>query len=331
MTGMRGVIGRDRIHRAVPQRHHQRLDVSRRAQRRIHLAVRVVIVDRLVREREMMRRDFARDPRPAALPAPHCFQRIGGRKMRHMQASIRNLLRKLDIPVHNTRLRRSLPPAQSQAERCGAIVHRTIFRQPRVFRMLHHRKTQLSAQPQALAHDVVVENWPPVIGHRHRPRALQPAKIREHSAFAGMGRGRHRKHIDHRAAFRLAQPVHPLLRVDRRRRIWHAAHRRETPRRRCRRSRRNCLFVGLPRFPQMDMQVNKPRGNDQPPRIKFLLRPTPNLVRRRHFGHPPVAQHDIHRRINTRGRIDHMSASDQQRSRFGFLAHFWNQAIGSSL
>ena len=57
---MRRVIGRDEIDRAVAHRLLQRVDVVRRAQRRIHLRVRVVAFDRVFGERDVMRTHLGR-------------------------------------------------------------------------------------------------------------------------------------------------------------------------------------------------------------------------------------------------------------------------------
>ena len=62
---MRRVIGRYRVNRAVAHRFDQRGAVFFRAQRRVHLGVGVESYDRLIGERQMMRRDFASHPNPA--------------------------------------------------------------------------------------------------------------------------------------------------------------------------------------------------------------------------------------------------------------------------
>ena len=55
---VRRVIGRDEIDRSVAHRLLQRGDVVRRAQRRIHLRVRVVALDRVFGQRDVMRTDL---------------------------------------------------------------------------------------------------------------------------------------------------------------------------------------------------------------------------------------------------------------------------------
>ena len=59
VRSMRSVVGCNRIHRAVRQRDHDRLAISRRTQRRIHLEIRVVLANVFVDQREVMRSDFA--------------------------------------------------------------------------------------------------------------------------------------------------------------------------------------------------------------------------------------------------------------------------------
>ncbi len=61
---MRRVIGGDRVDAAVDDPAHHRVDVRLLAQRRVHLAVRVELqrlFERVVGQREMMRRHFAGD------------------------------------------------------------------------------------------------------------------------------------------------------------------------------------------------------------------------------------------------------------------------------
>ena len=58
---VRRVVGGDEIDRSVAHRLLQRGDVVRRAQRRIHLRVRVVALDRVFRERDVVRAHLRRD------------------------------------------------------------------------------------------------------------------------------------------------------------------------------------------------------------------------------------------------------------------------------
>ena len=164
----------------------------------------------------MMRRDFAGHPRPAALSAPHGLQRIGGRKMRHMQARIRNLLRKLDIAVHNARFRRRLPAAQAQPERRSA--HRSSDSFPSAACLRRAAPPGKLSSPLSRRHSRMMSLSR--IGRPSSVTATAPARCKPRKSVStapllAWVAAAHGKDIDHRAAFRLAQPVHPLLRVDR--------------------------------------------------------------------------------------------------------------------
>ena len=121
-----------------------------------------------------------------------------------------NCCASLHIAVDNGGLGVCLHAPQPQPERRWAFVHHAILSLARVFRMLHHRQIDLRRQTQSFTHHGLVEDGPAVIAHRYRTRPLQPAKVGQHRAFAGLGRGRDGKHVDHRPALRLQHPGDPL-------------------------------------------------------------------------------------------------------------------------
>ncbi|NDG05405.1 MAG: phosphoenolpyruvate carboxykinase (ATP), partial [Alphaproteobacteria bacterium] len=67
LAGVRRVVGRDAVERAVGETGHDRLDVLGRAQRRAHLEVGVESTQALVGEGEVVGTGFGRDPRPTGL------------------------------------------------------------------------------------------------------------------------------------------------------------------------------------------------------------------------------------------------------------------------
>ena len=97
MSGMRSVIGGNGIDRTVGDRDQYGFTIGRRAQRRIHLVIAVIVAHVLVRQCEMMRRDFASDAHFRALAAAHTLQRVRCRKMSHVQAGIGNVHGKLHV------------------------------------------------------------------------------------------------------------------------------------------------------------------------------------------------------------------------------------------
>ena len=59
------------------------------------------------------------------------------------------------------------------------------------------------------------------------------------------------------------------------------------------------------------MQINESRRNDQAASVKFLIRASPHLVRRRGFRHLAVAQEHVHERVHPCQRIDDTAAANQ--------------------
>ena len=86
---VRRVIGGDRVHHAVENALDHGVAIGSRAQRRIHLGVRVVEADVLFGQQEVMRRNLAGDAQPVAPRLPHGGQRRGGGCVRHVQMRMR--------------------------------------------------------------------------------------------------------------------------------------------------------------------------------------------------------------------------------------------------
>ena len=82
---VRSVVRGDGIDGAVSNAGANRFHIRGAAQRRIHLGIRAVRQHRFVRQREVVRRDFAGHPHAAALGLPHHFERARGGKMRDVQ------------------------------------------------------------------------------------------------------------------------------------------------------------------------------------------------------------------------------------------------------
>ena len=306
------MVGGDGIDRAVGERDQNRLAIGRRAQRRIHLEIRVVLADVLVDQREVMRRDFAGHARLGALAAAYGLQRVGRGKMRHVQARFANLLRERHVAIDDGRFGGRRHAAQSQTETRRSRVHRAILGDARIFRVLHHRKIQLGAEAQRHAHHVIVENRLAVVGDGDRSGALQGAEIGERSAPAAARGGCDRKDVDHRPALGIPQPRHPLRRIDHGRGVGHGANRSESSGGSRGRSAGDGLFVTLARLAQVHVQVDEAGRDDQSARVELLVGAAANLIGQRNFRDAPIAQQDVHRRIDLRRRIDQVAAFDQQ-------------------
>jgi hypothetical protein len=69
------------------------------------------------------------------------------------------------------------------------------------------------------------------------------------------------------------------------------------------------------------MQVNEAGANDQAAGAELFVGATLDRVRRRYFHYSTIAQQDVHKRVNARRRVDHLSTLDQQTSCV-FWVHF---------
>jgi len=118
---VRSVVRSNRVHCAVRQSLQQRLAILARAQRRIHLAMRVV-AHLFIDHREMMRRHFARNRQALVFRHAHYLQRSARRKMRHMK-SAPGQFRHLNVAPHANRFRRRRHPANPGANRSRPFAH----------------------------------------------------------------------------------------------------------------------------------------------------------------------------------------------------------------
>jgi len=121
--------------------------------------------------------------------------------MRYVQAGVGNVHGELHVALHNRRFR-SRPSCRAiPSERTRPRVHAAILGHARVFGVLHHRKIQLSAENQRLAHDAVIEDGLAIVVTAIAPAVCSARKSVSVAPLLARGRGRNGKHIDDRAAF----------------------------------------------------------------------------------------------------------------------------------
>ena len=72
------------------------------------------------------------------------------------------------------------------------------------------------------------------------------------------------------------------------------------------------FLVALAGFAQVNMQVDEAGSDDQSARIEFLVCRAANLAGRRDLGDLPIAQQDVHGRIDLGGGVDEAATLDQQ-------------------
>ena len=124
--------------------------------------------------------------------------------------------------------------------------------------------------------------------------------------------GSDRKYIHHGSALGMPQPCDPLGGVHHGRGVRHGANRSEPSGRGGGRAGGDGFFVALSGLAQVNVQIDKSRGNDQTARIEFFVGAAANLVRQSDLGNSPIAQKNVHGRIDLRRRVDHVAALDQQ-------------------
>src|SRR5881227_1328478 len=97
--------------------------------------------------------------------------------MRHMDSSIRNLHREVNVAFDDVSFGSGWHPAQPQTKRMCARMHGTLLGEACIFCVLHDGKTQLRSLNQGCAHDVILEDGLAVIGDRDSSGLLKSAKI----------------------------------------------------------------------------------------------------------------------------------------------------------
>ena len=260
------MVGRNAVHRAIQQRSDHRLPVRLRAQRRIHLRVRVVVADRLIGQREVMRRRLAghmqavaaspRGSPPAPAPSTHAAHADAAAASRRARSPAAAGCR---APQSATP-----PPPASRAAPAGtppARVHAASARQPRILRMLRDRHAQLAPQPPApRASRRPRSTGLPSSVKPTAPAATSACKVRQLLAHAAERRRRHRQQI-HAPPPRSASSIHSshVDRIVHRHRVRHRHHGRESARRGGSRPRRDRLLVRLPGLAQMHMHIDQAR------------------------------------------------------------------------
>src|SRR6202011_2784912 len=104
---------------------------------------------------EVMRSDLASNPgfMIPTLAAAHSLESVRRRKMRHMQARAGNPLGKMHVPVNDAGLGDARHGPQTKTEAGGTFMHGTVFREARIFGVLHDGQVQVGSEQQSPAHD----------------------------------------------------------------------------------------------------------------------------------------------------------------------------------
>ncbi len=306
---VRSMVGGNAIHRAIDQAGQQGFAVSAGAERRIHLEVGVVVAYVFIDQRKMVGRNFAAYAQAVTLGPAHSLEGRGRGNVGHMVAGL-GFRYQADVAFHNGGLGFRGPAAQAQTKRRGSGVHGSARGHARVFRVLDHRDVQFAGAQQRRAHHAVVQDGPAIISQGNGAGALEGGEVGELLAFAARSGGGDRKDIHVRSPRRVLQPAGDLGGIVDRSGVGHGADGSEAAGCSCQGPAGDGLFVRLSRLAQVDVEVNKSGGHDQPARVKVFVSLAAKLARRGNFGHTAVSEQKVVFAFELLRGVDNISAAD---------------------
>ena len=162
---MRRVIGTEDRQRPIGDSLQQRIHICGRTQRRIHLVVCIEILDRFVRQRDVMRANFAADfhaARPRFTNQPHA---ASGRDVLAMNVVIAKF-REQDVAHHHRFLAHRRPAGQPEQRAPVAFVHHAIADEIVILTVVEHGHTNHSGIFNRAPHYFVILHALTIVGNR---------------------------------------------------------------------------------------------------------------------------------------------------------------------
>jgi len=123
---------------------------------------------------------------------------------------------------------------------------------------------------------------------------VQGAEIGERSAAAGERGGGDRENVDDGSAIGMKEPSDPFGGVDHGVGIGHAADGSEASGGRGSGASGDSFLVGLTGLSQMNVEVDKPGGDDEAAGVEFIVRAAASFIGKRNFDDSTVAEQDVH-------------------------------------
>jgi hypothetical protein len=260
---VRRVIGRDDVDRSIAHRVLQRLDIVRCPQRRIHLGVGVVPLDRRFGEREVVGTHLGGDADPAFLSPPNQLDRSLRARMTDVYVAARQTGEE-DVTNHHDLLGLARNPLETETGAHDPLVHRSSARQRRLLAMIGDRDPERSRVLERGAHEVRAHHRAAVVAHRDRPGPHHLAEFGQRLPLLS-----HRDRADRMdsrppGALRLADDeADGRLIVGDRLGVRHRADSREAARRRRPRTGGDRLDVLAPGLTQMAVDVDEAGSDDR--------------------------------------------------------------------
>ena len=259
VASMRCVIGRDARDRAAPECVAERLPVVFRAQRRIHLHVRVERAHGLVREHEVVGRHLSGRPRASAsATSSAATDSRADRCIRWICLPSASAEREVALDHDALGRRRIRPEAQLGGHH--TLVRLAPARQRRLLAMEHERKPRDPAVLQCAAHETGRHDGQAVIGECSRARRRERSHLGQFLPELALADGGHETGRDDSFLTRaLDERPEYRRRVDDRVRVRYREDRAVATRSGRLGAAANRLFVFAPGCPEVDVRVDERR------------------------------------------------------------------------
>ena len=265
------MVRRNRVDRPVQQPFDQGRTVRLAAQRRVHLCIGVVASDRLVRQQQVVRRDFRGHAHAAPLGLPDQRHAPGGTDVGHVQPGA-CVLGEHDVSSHDGFFADRRDSAQAQHDRPRPLMHRPAVAQRCVLAVFDDRQSDLPRIAHRPPQQPSVLHGIPIIRERHRPRGRQRGNRCQLLAQASLGDGRDWQ--DAAGAGAGSAPLdifHNGRMVDRRDRVGHAGHGGEPALHGGHGPRRDILLMRLTRIAEVHVHVHQAGRHEKVVRINDAM------------------------------------------------------------
>ncbi len=262
------MVGGDDAHDAVANRRQQGLPIGLGPQRRVHLRVRAVLPDGLMRQRQVVRRGLR--GRPLG-PVPQQLNAGGRGEVRDVQRRPAGPLPRLAPLLQRPHLRLRMLAGHAKLTRQRTVVHHPAGGERFVLGMSDEDQPQLSAAQQGLTSLSEGAQHERVVADRDAAGIAQGREVRERLAVIAAGRGADDAHpAPRRAPDARADLPHVVRGVGCRAGVGHCADGCEAAadgRARPALDRLLLLGAGLA---QVHVQVNQPGADDLPGGVYHL-------------------------------------------------------------
>ena len=188
------MVGGDGVDGAVGQPGLDGVDVGAGPQRRVHLEHRVVALQQLVGQREVVRRRLGGDRQALGLGAADEVHAARGAEVQEVHRHTGEA-DQLDVAEQHQLLGQGRPAGQAEAAAARALVHHRALRERADLAVLGEHDAERLRVLQRAAHQLRVLHAVAVVGEQVHARGAQLAVRRELLAVASDGDAARRQHL----------------------------------------------------------------------------------------------------------------------------------------